>query len=191
MLPHHHHSFIDECRARLVAAKKALFDEFPDKHYHPREGRFLAVTHVIFPNHQKIAGIIMDFTLSKDTPSLRIVVQPLDADKNILPEIDTVTQHPTLQVDSLVLTGDDNVAVVPDPNDPKVFVVSRKNNTFSGQGSLSAEAKNDEGDTINGTQLVTVIADPIVDTGIAKSLGFALAPDASQPPAQDGTVAQG
>jgi hypothetical protein len=130
----------------------------------------------LFIHHQKIGGIIMDFTLSKDTPSVKLQVQALDANGNILPAIDTVTNHPTLQTGSLKITGDDNIVITPDANDPTLITVSRANNTTNATSSLQATALSDDGETVVGSSVITVVADPVVDTGLARSLQFVAAP---------------
>lgn len=154
---------------------------FENHHRHPRKTH-LAFTQIVI-NHLKIGGIIMDFTLNKDTPSVQLLVQDLDVNGAILPEIDTVTGHPTLQPGSLVVTGDGNIVVTQDPTNPALVTVSRANNTTSATSTLTAKAVNDNGEAITGSSVITVVADPVVDNGIAESLQFVPAPVTPAAPA--------
>lgn len=147
--------------------------------HHPRHVKrrtHLAFTEIVIHN-QKIGGIIMDFTLSKDVPSVRLKVQALDENGHILPDIDTLTGHPTIKPGTLLITGDGALVIVQDSVDPSIVTVSRKDNVTSGTFSLKADASNDEDGAITGASIVTEIADPVVDTGIARSLQFVTAPD--------------
>lgn len=135
----------------------------------------LAFTEITFSNHQKIKGVIMDFILSKDTPSVTLLLQALKGGA-ILPGIDTITGHKTIKDGTLVIAGDANIVVTQDPTNLLLVTVSRANNTTNATSALTANAKNDEDQPISGSSVVTVVADPVIDTGIADSLQFVPAP---------------
>jgi hypothetical protein len=151
----------------------------PDRDPVPRRTH-LAFTR-LFIHNQKIGGIIMDFTLNQATPSVQLLVQDLNKDGAILPDIDSVTGHPTLQPGSLKITGDGNIVVTQDPTNPALVTVARANNTTNAVSTLTATATNDDGETITGTSQITVVSDPIVDNGIAETLQFVLAPVVAAP----------
>lgn len=172
---------VQHLEAEFERELEELLHAFPRHKYHRKhhqEGKhILAFTEIIFSN-QKIGGIIMDFTLNQANPSVKLLVQDLDVNKAILPDTDSVTGHPTLKPGSLQITGDANIVVTPDPTNPALVTVSRANNTTNATSTLSAQAVNDDGDTITGTSTITVVADPVVDNGIAESLQFVPAPAA-------------
>lgn len=149
-------------------------------HPHPRHVRkrmHLAFTSITFSNNQKIGGIIMDFILNKDNPIVKLVLQALDKDGNILPTIDTVTGRPTLKPGTIQVTCDNpGIKVDQDPSDPTLVTVSRVDNVTTASGTLSAKATNDEDAEVDGSSVVNEVADPVIDNGIAASLQFAPAP---------------
>lgn len=154
-------------------------------HPHPRHTKRrmrLAFTSIAFKN-QKIGGIIMQFQLNKDTPSVQLLLQALDENGSILPDVDVVTGHDTLKAGSIAYAAStSDVVITQDPTNPKLITVSRANNVTSVNGSISAKAISDEDAEVDGTADYIETADPVVDTGIAKSLQFVPAPPAT--PAQ-------
>lgn len=155
-----------------------LLEKFPHYKYRRRHGHrhILAVTEIAFSNHQKIGGFIMDFTLNKDNNSVRLLIQALKGGA-ILPDIDTVTGHPTIKDGTLLFENDANIVLTyDDPTNPKMVTVSRASNTFNGQSTLSFTAKNDEDGDISGSSIITIVSDPVVDNGIADALQAVPAP---------------
>jgi len=117
----------------------------------------------------------MNFTLNKDNPSVQLLLQALKGGA-ILPDIDTVTGHPTLKDGSLKITGPASVVISLDPTNPKLVTISRADNVTSVSGSISASALNDEGNEVDGSADFSEVADPVVDNGIADALQFVPAP---------------
>lgn len=117
----------------------------------------------------------MDFTLNLGNNSVALLIQALKQGA-ILPDIDTVTGHPTIKDGTLALTGDANIVIAQDPTNPKLVTVSRASNTFNGQSTLSFTAQNDNGETISGSSIITLVSDPVVDNGIADALQAVTAP---------------
>lgn len=124
----------------------------------------------------------MDFTLSKDVPSVTLLLQALKGGA-ILPDIDVVTGHKTIKDGTLVIAGDANIVVTQDPSNPLLVTVSRANNTTNATSTLTANAQNDNGDAISGASVITIVSDPVVDNGIADALQFVAAPVISAPAA--------
>lgn len=124
----------------------------------------------------------MDFTLSKDIPSVTLLLQALKGGA-ILPDIDTVTGHKTIKDGTLVVSGDANIVVTQDPTNPLLVTVSRANNMTNATSTLIANAQNDEGSGISGASVITIVSDPVVDNGIADALQFVTAPVATAPAA--------
>lgn len=167
---------------RVFAAELRIAEDILGHRHprHPHNPERLAFTEITLFNQQKIGGIIMNFTLNKDNPSVTLLLQALKGGA-ILPDIDSVTGHPTLKDGSLKIGGPTTVVITQDPTNPKLVTITRADNVTNASGTISATAVNDEGNEVDGSADFAEVADPVVDNGIADALQFVPAPVVAAP----------
>lgn len=181
MFLHEHEEQIRQKEKLLEIEIGLALERFPhyrykNRHFGSKGADALAFTQIALFNHQKIGGIIMDFTLNQANPSVQLLIQALKGGA-ILPAVDNVTGHNTIMDGTLQLVpSDPNIVVTQDPTNPLLVTISRANNTSSSASSVTANAQNDAGGSITGVTNITVVADPVVDNGIADALQFVSAP---------------